>query len=207
MYCQKHMNVREAIVTQTCRIDDDKGSSWYLCSSYCSKIWIQLANESKNTCSQFDCRGWLGKSSQTLKMLSGKLRSCNWAQFLDKRGKYWAGLLIHQSSLWGGLNISLEVSKERSNFLPLPVGMITIAYPAWREETAVINYLSVAFCKKDMLWLIVELVTKWFPYPKRLLRLKYIAIAHQGKTKTLLKDLRNREQDPSTTKKNHHLDG
>lgn len=164
----------------TCSSDGCKCSSWYLYSSCCSKILIHLVNESKNNCSQFDCRHWLGKSSQTLKMLSGKLRSCNWTQFLDKCGKYWGGLLIHQSSLWEGLNPSLEAGIERINFLLLPVEMITTAYPAWREEAAVMNYLSAAHCKRDVLWLIVELGRKWFPCPKRFLRLKICCYSTLG---------------------------
>lgn len=158
IWTQNGTNVKAAIMTAAYNSNVCKGSSWYLCSSYCSKIQIHLVNENKNNYSLFDCRHWLGKSSQTLQMLSGKLRSCNWIQFLDKHGKYWGGLLIHQSSLWEGLNPFLEASIERKYFLLLPVEMIKTAYPAWRKGA--MNYLSATHCKRDVLWIIVELGRK-----------------------------------------------
>lgn len=163
-----------------------------------------LVDESKNNCSQFDCRHWLGKSSQTLKMLSGKLRSCYWTQFLDKCGKFWEGLLIHPSSLSEGLNPSLEAGIERINFLILPVEMITTAYPAWREVVAVMNYLSVAHCKKNVLWLIIELRRKWFLCPKRFFKIKNVLQFHPRIKPKLFKKIleKESEQDPPT--KNTH---
>lgn len=87
LHCQNGTNVKAALITPACSSNVCKGSSWYLCSSYCSKIQIHLVNENKNNDSQFDCRHWLGKSSQTLQMLSGKLRSCN-SEF-----KFWTSMV------------------------------------------------------------------------------------------------------------------
>lgn len=167
-------------MTPACSSNVCKGASWYLCGSYGSKIQIHLVNENKSNYSQFDCRHWLGKSSQTLQMLSGKLRSCNWIHFLEKHGKYWGSLLIHQGSLLESLNPFLETSIERKHFLLLPVEMIKTAYPAWREEAAVMNYLSATHSKKDVLWIMVELGRKWLPCPKRFLRLRMCCYSTPG---------------------------